>query len=337
MLGRTRTTAGAGEFGMLVVFNQRQIVLFQQVQQRLLFFLRHRRAEGIAAGRHRKHRFDRPLLQRQFQGIQAHAFFGVGRDLQRLHAERLNRLQHAVIGRRLHRDDITRLGDRADSQQHRFLTAVGDHDVVGTAIDAGQQHQPGNLFAQLNIAGGAFVTEQAMRLPPQHLVDAAIERGHRQQIRRRLRRAQRHQRRIFQCLEHVHDHLAGRDFHRPAGRLGQARGRHRRRQPAADVVAGLWPRLDDALIFEQLISLYRRADTDALFAGQPAHRDQPVARHVQTGLDLGTDCFGDLLIQHSCALREQYSSLAQKLYRFNYQNTASVLLGQACLDWPAFP
>ncbi|MNH19787.1 hypothetical protein D3C79_795350 [compost metagenome] len=106
---------GVGQVAVYIIFEDRHVVALGQAQQGLLAGLGHDVAERVVAAGGDLDELDRPLLQGQFQRLQADAGDRVGGDFQGFHAQALEGLHGAVEAGGVDRDDIARLAHRANA------------------------------------------------------------------------------------------------------------------------------------------------------------------------------------------------------------------------------
>jgi hypothetical protein len=83
--------------------------------------------------------------------------FRVGRQFERLEAERLQHMQQAEIGWRLDRDRVARPSDRLERQRQGLGTAAGDDDIFGRPALSPAERAPANLLPKRRIAPGRGV------------------------------------------------------------------------------------------------------------------------------------------------------------------------------------
>ena len=113
-----------------VVFDERDSALRQDFNQPLLLFIRHATAERVAVIEREEAGFDVAATQAFRQFIEANSVSGEGWDFARSHAEGLDDLQYAVVGRRLDGDGVAGTGDGAQAKVQRFLAATrGDNFI----------------------------------------------------------------------------------------------------------------------------------------------------------------------------------------------------------------
>src|SRR6516165_137244 len=81
----------------------------------------------------------------------------VGRQFERLEAERLQHMQQTEIGWRLDRDRVARPSDRLERQCQGLDTPAGDNDIFGRPALPPAQRAPANLLPKRRIAPGRGV------------------------------------------------------------------------------------------------------------------------------------------------------------------------------------
>ena len=134
-----RAWVAVGQLAIHIVFDNRHVKALGQGQQGAFARFRHDVAQGVVAVWGELDDFDRPLFQRQFQGLQADAGERVGGDFQGFHAQALEGLHGAVEAGRIHRDDIAGLTNGVNAGGEGFVATGGDHDVFGAQLAAGVQ------------------------------------------------------------------------------------------------------------------------------------------------------------------------------------------------------
>ncbi|MNJ27125.1 hypothetical protein D3C77_216230 [compost metagenome] len=172
-LDSPRTRVGVGEVAIHVVFEDRHVKALSQRQQSFLTCLGHDVAERIIAVRGDLDELDRPLFQRQFQGLEADAGDRVGWNLQGFHTQALEGLHGTMKAWRIHCDDIAGLTHRADAGRQCFVTTGGHDQVSGAYRAAGVEHQAGDLLAQGLGTGDGVVIQAGHVLAPTELGQAA--------------------------------------------------------------------------------------------------------------------------------------------------------------------
>lgn len=76
----------------------------------------------------------------------------MGGHLDRTQLAALKCLERRIEGRRLHRDQVTRLGDHLQAEVERFHRTVRDDDLFGVDAAAHRQIAHGDLPAQFSAA-----------------------------------------------------------------------------------------------------------------------------------------------------------------------------------------
>ena len=220
----------------------------------------------------------------------------VGRDLERAQAKALQDLQEAVVGRRLERDQVAGLCDRAQREVDRFHAAGGGDEVavVGAAAPlqgAARDRAPQPLGSRRQ-AVAAERAAVAAREGGQHAAHALEL----EQLRRRARRAEGDEARIAGMREHRVGEVVHLDIER-AFRRARGLGLLHGGAQAPHVVARLRARLDHADVLETLVGLQHGRDADALLVGKAAHRGHAVAGAQRAGADQLVDLVGELVVE----------------------------------------
>ncbi len=221
---------------------------------------------------------------------------GAVRHFDHAQAERRDRLQQSVIGRRLQQDDIARACDGAQRQADRFHRAGGDDDFVGIDVDSALCIASCDMQAQFGEALRHRVAERGIRITTQ---------GTRRRRDERSRRQQRERGRGGMQRQHVlaREHVEHAEQGRIADRLRRARMARsgktawRRRDGRSHVVPGSWSRLDQTFAFEVHVGLDRRRQAHPLLAAEPSQRRQALARAQYAALDLVAQAFGEAFVE----------------------------------------
>lgn len=80
-MDRARARVFGGQLAVNIILENNDIVALGKVQHRALAGVRHDKAQRVIAVWHEDHPFDRPLIQRQLQGLDADPGFRIGGDL----------------------------------------------------------------------------------------------------------------------------------------------------------------------------------------------------------------------------------------------------------------
>ena len=104
-----------GKISIQIVFNEGNFALGQELDQLPLLDVRHATPERVAEVQGENAGFNAAGLQPFSEFIQTDPFPGKRRNLAGLHAERLDDLQNAVVGRRLDRDGVAGLRHSAQA------------------------------------------------------------------------------------------------------------------------------------------------------------------------------------------------------------------------------
>ncbi len=237
----------------------------------------------------------RRRLRREVERLQRQPVARVARDFERLHAQAFDHLQQMEVGRRLERDRVARLRDRAQREVDRFHAAVGDDDLIRAQLRARRHRTACDLLAQCR-AAGHVVARRVLRMAPVHARHQVLQLGLGQQRARRRSVERRHRMRVVDDHQELVQHAVHADERRVADaqvelRLGQ------RRRARRDETPRLRPRLHDAAVLEPAVDLQRGADAHAVLLAQLAHRRQPVAGAQRAARDRAFDRLGDALVQ----------------------------------------
>ncbi len=116
------------------------------------------------------------LLERPAQLGDNDAFLRTGLDLDRQHAQAVDEFQHAVIGRRLDRDDVSGVSNALQREQQRFLPAVCDHHLLGLDLHTrGVEVVVGDLAAQCRLTQRRRVAETAFFRTRHHALHGTMQ------------------------------------------------------------------------------------------------------------------------------------------------------------------
>ena len=293
-LDRAVRFAAAVELGIDVVFQQRDLMALQQAIEALLGAIVETDPGGILQAAHEPAGLDRQATQGFFQGVQVEPALGIDGNLHRLELQPLQHLQAGVEGRAFHRHQITGTGQALQSQIQRLQGAVGDHQFFADLRHAGQAVAPGDLPAQLGMTGGDVGGEVLGGQVAQAVGHAAGQARQGKEIRAGKGRAEGHDVRILQRLQHRIDQVAHRD-------LGAFQGRQQRRRVArprrlADEIAGPLAGLDQPATLQQVIGLEHRGGADAMGLAGVAHRGQPLAGGEDAAGHQGGELVGESFV-----------------------------------------
>ena len=206
----------------------------------------------------------------------------MGGNLDRGQPQALQRLEQAVVGRRLDRDAIPRFARRAQCEVKRLHAATRRDDFVHRQLMPGVRCAQRNLPAEFLVAGWEVVVVARVARVSRGRGEHAIQRAIWQDLRTRRGHAKRRVLRVMPEGDDDLGHLGRRALQLDLVvrvrllqmlRLGQQMLALR-----LHVIAGLRPRFDQAAAFEQLKRLQCRGPADALLGHQLAHGRDPVPR-----------------------------------------------------------
>ncbi len=244
--GRFRRVLAVIQFGVDIVFDQRHLVLAEQLDQFLLFRLGHGRAHRVLKTGHAPAGLDRMAFQRLREHAEVDAVARMHRDFHGFELEAFEHLQAGIERRGLDGHQIAGFGHRLQTQVQRFEGAVGDQQFFH------RQHQPanhvaqGDLPAQLRVAR-RHVGDHHARV---HLARGAGQRARqplqREQRRAGKRRAERHGVRVLDRIEHREHQFADVDFGGLIDLMADHRLGKRAWRMGVDEIAGTRARADQA-------------------------------------------------------------------------------------------
>ena len=124
----------------------------QQVEHRELLRIGHGAAERIVEARREKAGGNLLARKRFLQRGEIDPFRRIGRQLERLQPQCLQRMQQAEICRRLDRNRVARARDGAERQDQRLGAADGNYEVVRRQRPAPAHRPPRDLAPKLHVA-----------------------------------------------------------------------------------------------------------------------------------------------------------------------------------------
>ena len=144
--GRFRRVLAEVQLGVHIVFNQRHLMLAQQLDQRLLFGFGHGRANRVLKTGHAPHGLDGVPFKGMGECVEVHAVTRVHGDFHGLELEPLQHLQAGVKGRGFNGHQVAGFGHRLQAQVQGFQRAVGDQQLLHG------QHQAADHITQSDLA-----------------------------------------------------------------------------------------------------------------------------------------------------------------------------------------
>ena len=129
-VGWPRTMSVEQQFTVNIVIDQTNVVLFDYLHKFFAPVLAHADAQRVVE-RCREHAgLDRMCVQRFSQRVRHDAVLGTGFNFDRQHAKTVDQLEQAMISGRFHSDNVALLRDRLQCNEQRFLTAVGNTNIL---------------------------------------------------------------------------------------------------------------------------------------------------------------------------------------------------------------
>ena len=180
---QARTVGLHGEIGVHVVLDDRHLVGPAELHEGAARAVGHDVAGGIAAVGHEREGADRPAFEGPGEGREADALAGVRGDLQGHEAEALDHLQQAVVGRRLHGDDVAGLRESAQGELRRFLRARRHEHLVRRHVTAGVGEARGEDFPERGHTRRERVGERLAAARPRGAGEGALHGLERQEAR----------------------------------------------------------------------------------------------------------------------------------------------------------
>lgn len=164
---RVRRLGAVIQFGVHIVLDQRDLMLFQQVVEPDPVFLSHARAQWVLKAAHEPASLDRQACQAVLQRVEVHAVTRMHGDFDGFQLQTLQHLKAGIERRGFDGDQVAGPGDALQAQVQGFHRAIGDDQFVSRQAHATDHVAQGDLSAQFGIPGG-HVADDARRRQRTH-------------------------------------------------------------------------------------------------------------------------------------------------------------------------